>query len=500
MKKEELIELIEKFKYRKVLIIGDAILDVYVQSTPEKICREAPVMVYNTGLIQYQCGGAANTAVNVSSLGAETHLLTLFGKDENGRHLQRLLKKEKVSTEGLIKDKNRVTVCKKRILAGSNILMRLDEGTVDEISDDCQQELESKIITLIKDMDAIILSDYGFGLFNKKTLQLLERLLLEREIPLIIDSRDLKKFASLQPDMIKPNYEETVELLGIEPRQEDRVEQILQYEEKLFRLTAASQIVASLDKDGVILFQKNQPPFTLSCARRDDKNAIGAGDTFISAVALALSVRLPARTAVEIAAAAAAIVVQRPGTVSCSNQELKNFFNTVPKHVTFTNSLIRIVKEMKDSGKKIVFTNGFFDIIHKGHIALLNAAKQQGDCLIVGVNSDESVRRLKGDGRPIFSLEERIAVLAELESVDYIISFEEDSPEEYLRIINPHVFVKGGNYSVDTIPEAPLLKKLGCDIKIIRYKEEHYTTKIINRILNLNANRLTTDAQQKQRV
>ncbi len=500
MKKEELIELIEKFKYRKILIVGDAILDVYVESTPEKICREAPVMVYNTGPVEYQCGGAANTAVNISSLGAESLLLTIIGKDENGRQLQKLLKKEKVCVDGALKDKNRTTICKKRILSASNILMRLDEGSTQEISSQCQSQFNSKLEAMMEGIDAVILSDYGFGIFTEETIGKISELLSKKRIPLIVDSRNLKKFSCLNPDIVKPNYEETVQLLQIEPMAENRVEQILNYERALFNATGSQQIVASLDKDGVILFQKNSPPFILSCEKRDDKNAIGAGDTFISALALSLSVGLSGKPAVEIAAAAAAVVVQRQGTVSCSNQELKNYFNSVPKHITYTNDLIRIVKAMKAEGKRIVFANGFFDIIHKGHISLLNAAKQQGDCLIVGVNSDQSVRRLKGSGRPIFCLEERIAVLAELESVDFIISFDEDSPDEYLKIISPHVFVKGGTYTIDSIPEAPLLKKINCEIKIIPYQEEHYTTKIINRILSLRTDYPEDRSLPKTRV
>ncbi len=199
---------------------------------------------------------------------------------------------------------------------------------------------------------------------------------------------------------------------------------------------------------------------------------------------LALASKTEGSTAADIAAAAAAVVMQKEGTAWCTNNELKNYFNDAPKHILTTEELTTIIKELKKNGKKIVFTNGCFDILHTGHIFLLNNARKAGDVLIIGVNSDASIKKIKGLGRPINGFDDRIAVLAGLQSVDYLISFDEKSPLHLIKAIHPDVFVKGGNYTEASIPEAPLLKKIGCMVKIVPYLEEHSTTHIIDKILD----------------
>jgi D-beta-D-heptose 7-phosphate kinase/D-beta-D-heptose 1-phosphate adenosyltransferase len=229
------------------------------------------------------------------------------------------------------------------------------------------------------------------------------------------------------------------------------------------------------------VFETGKPPHHIPCTPRDNAKAIGAGDTFTSAFTLSLACKVNSHKAAEIAAAAAAIVVQKSDTAICTNRELIACFTTEPKFTTLDH-LVNLVKELKKQNKKIVFTNGCFDIIHKGHIALLNQAREAGDVLIVGVNSDTSIRALKGPGRPINNLEDRITVLAGLQSVDYVVSFDEVNASRLIQALRPDVFVKGGNYTESGISEVPLLKKLGCAIKIIPYIEDHSTAYIIDKI------------------
>ncbi|MDB5191326.1 MAG: Bifunctional protein hldE [Segetibacter sp.] len=483
--KENIKNVIENFKNLKILVIGDAILDTYVKGTPDRVCREAPVLVYNLEEQEHQCGGAANTAINVATLGAETFYLTVVGKDANSKELFGVLKQNKVHTEYIIKDNERSTIAKKRITASSNILIRIDEGTTTEISDACKKELIQKVTGLYEQVDAVILSDYGYGIITTSLTEALKAINIHNK-PIVVDARDLTKYKALKPDAVKPNYEETVKLLGIEKATTNRPAQIIEHAKKLQEITGANKVCVTLDADGVVLFEKGKNPYRILSVPRDNKNAVGAGDTFISALTLALAFRVKGQVAAELAAAAAAIVVQKEGTVGCTNNELKAYFNSLPKQITSLEDLASLTKELRKNGKKIVFTNGCFDILHKGHIALLNKAREAGDILIVGVNNDASIRKVKGPERPINSLEDRITVLSGLESVDYLISFEEDSPIQLIKVVHPDVFVKGAGYTEQSIPEAPLLKKLRCEVMIVPNVKDHSTTHIINKIRDIN--------------
>jgi D-beta-D-heptose 7-phosphate kinase/D-beta-D-heptose 1-phosphate adenosyltransferase len=483
--KAHVTDIIENFKKLKVLVIGDAILDTYVEGSTDRVSREAPVMVFNVDEQKHQCGGAANTAINVAALGADTYFLTVLGKDANSRELIDVLKKYNVHTEYIIRDRARTSIAKKRIIASGHQLMRIDEGTTTAISEQCEGELLQQVAKLYPDIDAIIISDYGFGVITYYIIIGIKDSVTKEHKLVVVDSRDLSRFKALKPDAVKPNYEETMKLLHIDKAAENRDKQVLDYTKKLHEITGANKVAVTLDADGVLFLEKGKTPHRILTVPQDNKKAIGAGDTFISAMTLSLSLKVKGEIAAEIAAAAAAVVVQKDGTAGCSNSELKAYFNSVPKYIARTEHLAEIVRDLKKQGKKIVFTNGCFDIIHKGHITLLNKAREAGDVLIVGVNNDNSIRKLKGPERPINNLEDRLTVLAGLQSVDYLISFEEESPVDLIKEVHPHVFVKGGNYTETSIPEGALLKKLGCQVKIVPYVEEHRTTHIIKKIQHI---------------
>lgn len=498
--KEQMNHIIENFRKRKILVVGDAVLDTYVQGSIDRICREAPVPIFNVHNYIYSCGGAANTAINLAALGAETYFLTVLGKDANARELLEILRKNNVHTEFILQDKSRKTIAKKRVTASSNIILRLDEGTTSDINETCEKELLQKLFETHEYIDAILLSDYGLGVITDTFISSLKTLTVTSAKPLVVDSKDASRFKNIHPTAVKPNYEETVQLLNISKISgKKRVEQVIKNSGALLDITGAGKVAITLDVDGVVLLQKGQDPYKIACAPQDSKNTIGAGDTFTSALTLALASGLKIKTAAEIAAAAAAIVVQKDGTGDCSNSELKAYFKAIPKYISNVEDLLFTIKELKRKGKKIVFTNGCFDIIHKGHIALLNKAREAGDILIVGVNNDESVRKVKGPERPINNLEDRITVLAGLQSTDYLIAFAEESPLELIKTVHPDVFVKGADYTETSIPEFPLLKKIGCTVKIIPCVEDISTTDIIHRINDISDGLEVRDNTQKPR-
>jgi len=481
--KKEIKNTIEDFKNLKILVVGDAVLDTYVYGTTDRICREAPVPVFNKQDEKFCCGGAANTAINLAALGAETYFLTVIGKDSNGKELLDLLHKHHVHCEYILKDKTRKTIAKKRVIASSNIILRLDEGTVSDINENLENDLLQRFFEVEDFVDAILLSDYGFGVLTDRFIKSVKNITSSFSKPIVVDSKDLKRFKSIHPVAVKPNYEEYLKLLNLpKVAKNKRMEQVFKNADAVLKSSGAENVVVTLDSDGVALVRKGKKPHYISCVPRESKNTIGAGDTFISALTLGIASNLPTETATEIAAAAAAIVVQKDGTTLCSNMQLQSYFNAIPKYITTTEELLNIIKELREEGKKIVFTNGCFDLIHKGHIALLNKARTEGDVLIVGVNDDESVKKVKGNDRPVNILEDRITVLAGLQSIDYLIAFAEESPLQLIKAVHPDVFVKGADYTERSIPEMPLLKKLGCEVKIIPHTSDISTTDIIQRI------------------
>jgi len=355
--KQNTHDIIENFKKLKIVVVGDAVLDTYVEGTIDRICREAPVPVFNIQHYKYSCGGAANAAINVAELGAETYYLTVLGKDANARELLDILRKNGVHTEFILQDKTRTTIAKKRVTASSNIILRLDEGTTANINSGLEKELLEKLIEIQPSADAILLSDYGFGVITDTLIASLASLKFSSSIPVVVDSRDVSRFKIIHPSAVKPNYEETAQLLDIAKMTGNRrVEQVLENNAALLQVTGADKVSVTLDADGVVLLQKGKKPYRVTCIPRNSKNTIGAGDTFVSALTLSLASGLKVEVAVEMGAAAAAIVVQKDGTSGCSNGELKAYFNDVPKFISNSEDLLDTIKELKEKGKKIVFT------------------------------------------------------------------------------------------------------------------------------------------------
>lgn len=497
--KKEIHSIIDDFKNLKILVAGDAILDTYEYGTIDRICREAPVPVFNSLTLKHSCGGAANTAINVSALGGKTYFLTALGNDANGKEIMDILRDKGVNTEYILKEKTRKTVSKKRVVASSNIILRIDEGSTNALDPALEKQLLGELFKIYDSVDAVLLSDYNFGLISDTFIRALAMLSPNKRKPIIVDSKHPGRFKDLHPTIVKPNYTETLNLLKIpKVAQHKRVQQITENTDSILNKTGAAYVAVTLDTDGVLLLKHGRKPYRIPSQPKDAKNTIGAGDSFVSALALGVASKIKMETAAEIAAAAAAIVVEKEGTTGCTNNELKAYFNPVRKFINNTEDLAATVDELKKNGKKIVFTNGCFDLIHKGHISLLNKARQAGDVLIVGVNTDESTRKVKGPDRPINSLADRITVLSGLQSIDYLISFEEESPVELIKIIHPDIFIKGAHYTENSIPEAPLLKKMGCQVKIIPTTEDISTTELINKINEINDETTTKEPFKKR--
>ncbi len=477
-------QTIEKFKDMRVLVLGDAMLDVYLKGSAERLCREAPVPIVSIKNTELVPGGAANTAFNLAALGAHVSFLSVIGRDVEGENLLSALKNHTISTENIFIDKKRQTLTKKRILADSQLLVRFDYGTTTDIRDEYEDDVINRLLDLYETQDAVIISDYGYGVLTEKIISLIGKLQQQVSTHLIIDSKHLENFTGLSPTLIKPNYQEALTLLGLSTKKSSghRAKQITEYREKILGITHAETAAITLDTEGAIIFDKKGTTYRTYANPVENAKAAGAGDTYTSAFALALAANADIATCAEIAAAASGVITQKLGTTVCTYDELVSSVIQQTKFITNRNFLSQIVESYRKNNKKIVFTNGCFDILHSGHVSYLNTAKSLGDILIVGVNSDESVARLKGPTRPINKLTDRMNVLSALSSVDNVISFHEDTPINLIEIIKPDVFVKGGDYTEETLPEAPLVRKYGGKVEILPYIKDHSTTNIIRRI------------------
>lgn len=477
------VSYIRRFCEFNVLVVGDAILDVYEMGTTNRLCREAPAPVVTLKEHVHNCGGAANTAVNTAALGAHVSFLGVTGMDENGDRLADALERGGVDARNIVRSPCRRTLSKTRICASSNILVRVDEGDTGPLDDATTQQVLDTFRSHLPGFDAVLLSDYGYGFFSEEMIAELQRELAKWNVPVMVDAKDPARFSALSPLAVKPNYEEATHLLAL-PNLDgaDRVAQLLENGDALLEKTGSTYVAATLDMEGVILFERGQRPYLLSCIPKPDKKTIGAGDSFIGALALALTAGAPPRTAARLAAAAAAVVIEKDGTGVCSDDDLQTHFRGQSKRVNDISELADKLTMLRNRNKRIVFTNGCFDLLHRGHVDFLNQARALGDVLVVGLNTDDSIRKLKGDDRPVNSLADRMEVLAGLQAVDYLFAFNEESPAALIREILPDVFAKGGTYSVDSLPEAELVRQLGGEVEIIPFHADVSTSHLIHRI------------------
>jgi D-beta-D-heptose 7-phosphate kinase/D-beta-D-heptose 1-phosphate adenosyltransferase len=300
---------------------------------------------------------------------------------------------------------------------------------------------------------------------------------------LVVDARDLVSLRELRPTAVKPNYREAVRLLALEETEDAaRVAQMDEHGERLLELCEARVAAVTLDADGAIVFERGGPAYRSYANPTPNIRAAGAGDTFVAVLALSLAAGLPVPAVADLASAAAAVVLEREGTVACTASALRRRLSAAQKVVADARALDERLALERALGRRIVFTNGCFDILHRGHITYLDRAKALGDVLVVGLNSDASVARLKGSGRPVNPLEDRAEVLAALSCVDLVVPFEEDLPLEIIDRVAPDVFVKGGDYTTEMLPEAELVRRLGAELRILPYVEERSTSGIIERI------------------
>jgi len=477
----DLTTVVDRFAGVSILVVGDAMLDSYLIGTARGVCPEAPVPVVQLSGRDDVPGGAGNAAANAARLGASVSFVSAVGADLEGQLLLEALRRRGVHDDVLVLPE-RSTLTKRRLVASDQMLVRFDTGSTEPLEGAAEDELVDRLARAWEQCDCALVSDYGYGILTARVIAALGRLQAATPRVLAVDAKELRRYRGARVTAVKPNYHQARALLGLatDAACAQRGEVVDSGEEILDR-TGAHVAAVTLDTEGAVVFERGRPSYRTFARPASHARAAGAGDTFATVLCLALAAGAGAPSAADLASSAAAIVVSVDGTTACSSGALREAVAGEPKRLT-TGGLVERLTLLRQLGRRIVFTNGCFDILHRGHVTYLSRAKELGDVLVVGVNSDASIRRLKGQDRPINPLEDRLSVLAALSCVDHVVPFEEDTPVELVRLVQPDVFVKGGDYARSALPEADVVEQLGGRIEILPYVHDRSTSDVIARI------------------
>lgn len=465
------------FDKARVLVVGDLMLDRYWHGATERISPEAPVPVVHVRQNEERAGGACNVALNIATLGAQCTVMGLCGNDEASHTLEALLQQSNVSTRFIRMDEN-ATVTKLRVMSRSQQLMRLDFE--DGFIGSNLSELEAGFAEVLSEHNIVVCSDYGKG--SLRQVNKLIAMCNERSIPVLVDPKgvDFERYSGAS--LITPNLSEFEAVVG----RCDSVDELVSRADELSENCNIEALLVTRSEHGMSLMQHGFDAVHLPTHAREVFDVTGAGDTVISTLAASLGAGLTLERAMWLSNLAAGIVVGKSGTASVSVKELENEIqqhSVSTEHGILDEAQLHTVLDIcRSRGETIVMTNGCFDILHAGHVTYLEQAATLGDRLLVAVNVDETVRRLKGEDRPVNKVEHRMRMLAALRCVDWVVPFEEDEPTRLICEIEPDILVKGGDNEVDRIPGGDCVREAGGQVMVLTYVDGVSTTKIIESI------------------
>ena len=465
------------FDTARILVLGDLMLDRYWHGDTSRISPEAPVPVVRVGEAEERPGGAGNVALNIASLGGHATLLGLTGNDEACQSLEEIMQKAGVSCQ-FQRLANKPTVTKLRVMSRHQQLIRLDFE--DGFSAEDQSGLLDRFNAQLANVKAIILSDYGKGTLTD--IQQFVQPARAAGIPVLVDPKGNEFEIYRGVTVITPNLSEFEAVVGKVHSDDELVSK----GQALIKDKELGALLVTRSEKGMTLLQADKPPFHLPTRAREVFDVTGAGDTVISVLAAGLAAGQSMEDAMALSNLAAGVVVSKLGTATTTVTELKAAIRAeqyVERGVVAADQLSQLVREAQAHGEKVVMTNGCFDILHPGHVTYLQQAKKLGDRLVIAVNSDASVKRLKGPSRPINNIEQRMAVLAALECVDWVVPFDEDTPEKLICNTGPDILVKGGDYKAEDIAGGTCVIERGGEVKVLDYIDGHSTTDIIQNIL-----------------
>jgi len=464
------------FSQSKILVVGDVMLDQYWTGRAGRISPEAPVPVVKVGGEEVRAGGAANVALNIAALGATAHLMGVVGDDLYAKQLEGLLDEADVTFDWSISDSG--TICKLRVLSHHQQLIRMDfENPVPEAP---AQRLADKVAQQVANYDVLVISDYAKG-----ALQFVEAMIAaarEANVPVFIDPKGMDFSRYQGATLIKPNQGEFETIVG----ECSQTETLVSKADALIEKLELQALLVTRSEHGMALVSSHEQPYLLKSQAQEVFDVTGAGDTVMAALATGYASGMTLQNAVHLANQAASIVVRKVGTSTVSKAELDDAIKASMRHQGYVamneDELLELVEMAQNDGERVVITNGCFDLLHSGHVRYLNEAAKLGERLIVAVNSDESVQILKGPTRPVVPLEGRMELLSALSCVDWVVPFNEETPERLICKLKPDVLVKGGDYKPEEIAGSKCVWDNGGQVEILSFWNGFSTTNIVERI------------------
>ena len=474
----------EEIKKPNILVIGDLMIDHYLWGNVNRISPEAPVQVVEVEKETTVLGGAGNVVNNLVALGADVMVMSVVGEDKNGDEITQMLESIKVK-HYLICDENRKTTKKSRIIASHQQVVRYDHESKEDISAQSEALLTTGLLNIIEEFDVVLVSDYGKGVITDSLMGKINFCASGNDVKVLVDPKgdDYSKYIGSY--LLTPNKKEA----QIATKMEINDDASLKVALKKLHNTACLQVpMITLSEDGIAILDENNNVIKKPTVAREVYDVTGAGDTVLASLGYCLAKDDNIIEAMEFANLAAGVVVGKIGSATATLEEIEEYKSSLHKssiesHIKTFKEIENTVERLKKQNKKIVFTNGCFDILHKGHVQYLDKAKSFGDVLILGLNSDSSVKALKGDNRPINTQDDRAYILAALESVDYVVIFDDNTPLSLIQIVQPDILVKGGDYEGKEVVGSDIAK----EVKLVQFVDGKSTTKTIEKIQCCNS-------------
>ncbi len=479
---------IERFAGVRVLCVGDVMLDRFVSGEVKRISPESPIPILLVKHAIATAGGAGNVARNVAALGGTVTLIGVVGSDEASKELGAAIDRSKGILNGLIKARARRTTQKTRYVAQGQHMLRADIEDAEPLEREIVDQLCEAILSQAPSHDVIVLSDYAKGVLTDPVISAAMNVAKLHELPVVVDPKSARLDRYRGATVITPNARETWEATGIEASEDDDLS--IAAGRAILVDAAVDAVLITRAQHGMSLVPRSGDAAHLAASAREVYDVVGAGDTVVATLALALGAQQPLLDAARLANTAAGLVVGKHGAATVSASELTDevlrlgggSVDTLGSKIHDLPGILEKVAEWRREGRKVGFTNGCFDLLHVGHLSLLSFARAKCDRLIVGLNSDASVRRLKGPTRPITGESDRAIVLAALSAIDAVVVFDHDTPVDLIRDIKPDILVKGADYTIEQIVGADLVLAYGGQVLTCDLVPGRSTTKLADTI------------------
>lgn len=468
------------------LVIGDLMLDEYLWGRADRISPEAPVQIVDVIREELRLGGAGNVVHNLAAFGVRVSVCSVVGDDQNGRELLGQFSHQRIDTQAVFQDKDRRTSRKTRVVAANQQIVCIDRESRDVLSVPFEQQLSDWITLHAGEYNILVLSDYNKGVLTPKVIAAAISAATVAGIPVLIDPKGTDYSRYTGATLLTPNRKEAEAASGVAITDTATLAQAASV---IMSKTGLQYLLITRSEEGMSLFSKGGEVVHIPTVAREVFDVSGAGDTVLAAAALGIASGFSMAESARLANVAAGIAVGKLGTSIVTPQEIIDAVSHAHKDshakIKSLDVLSSLIEAEKNRGKRVVFTNGCFDLLHAGHVKYLQKARSLGDLLVLGLNSDASVRRLKGAKRPLIDQDERSHLLAALDCIDYVIIFEEDTPLQLITALKPYILAKGGDYALDGVVGREIVESYGGRVELITFVDGKSTTNIIEKILEL---------------